>query len=65
MVRRASLPNPLLATRVRKARARSVCGLCPVLIEPGNRIGKVPGVMGWCHVRPCILQHQRSQDGAQ
>ena len=47
-----------LATRVRKARAQSVCGLCPVIIRVGNQIGKVPGVRGWCHVS-CILEANR------
>ena len=44
---------PVLAERVRKARAESICRKCKSPIGVGVRIGKVPGV-GWCHVTPCI-----------
>jgi hypothetical protein len=45
------------ATRVRKARAWSVCMLCPVLIRVGNLIGKLP-TGGWAHAS-CIIAAQR------
>jgi hypothetical protein len=50
------------ATRVRKARAWSVCALCPELIKIGNLIGKLPAG-GWAHAR-CIIAAQRSQASA-
>lgn len=47
------------ATRVRKARAWSVCALCPVLIKIGNLIGKLPSG-GWAHAS-CIIAAQRAE----
>lgn len=47
------------ATRVRKARAWSVCVLCPVLIKVGNLIGKLPSG-GWAHAS-CIIAAQRAE----
>ena len=48
----------VLAVRVRKARASSVCAMCPVLIHVGNSIGKVPG-RGWSHV-DCVIRANRT-----
>lgn len=48
----------LLATRVRKARARSLCALCPAGIRVGNHIGRLPG-KGWAHVA-CIVAANRA-----
>lgn len=47
------------AVRVRKARAWSVCVLCPVLIKVGNLIGKLPSG-GWAHAT-CIIAAQRAE----
>ena len=44
---------PLLAVRIRKARRRSVCKLCPRDIYTGNTIGKLPSG-GWAHAG-CIV----------
>ena len=46
-----------LATNIRKARAKSVCGLCDDIIQIGNQIGRVPGY-GWAHTS-CIIAAQR------
>jgi hypothetical protein len=47
------------AVRVRKARAWSVCRLCPALIQVGNLIGKLPSG-GWAHAS-CIIAAQRAE----
>jgi hypothetical protein len=47
-----------LASRTRNARTRSVCALCPVLIEIGNPIGKLPR-RGWAHIA-CIIAAQQA-----
>ena len=54
---------PLLATSVRKARARSVCALCPRIIYVGNTIGKLERG-SWAHVA-CInaANRQTSTEG--
>ena len=44
---------PLLATRVRKARAETICPRCHCLIRIGQPIGKVG--REWIHLRPCLL----------
>lgn len=44
------------AVRVRKARAWSVCALCPVMITIGNLIGKLPDGR-WAHAS-CIIRTQ-------
>jgi hypothetical protein len=49
----------LRALRVRKARAWSVCRLCPALIQVGNLIGKLPSG-GWAHAS-CIIAAQRAE----
>lgn len=48
------------ATRVRKARAWSVCALCPVMIRVGNLIGKLPSGR-WAHA-VCIIAAQRAEE---
>jgi hypothetical protein len=48
---------PQLATRIRKARAQSVCALCDRIVFTGNTIGRVPG-RGWAHVS-CIVAANR------
>ena len=49
---------PVLATRVRRARVKSVCALCDRLIFVGNTIGKIPG-RGWAHAS-CINAANRN-----
>lgn len=44
------------ATRVRKARAWSVCALCPVMINVGQLIGRLPAG-GWAHAS-CVIRTQ-------
>lgn len=51
-------PVPVLADRVRKARAQSVCGLCASVIRVGSQIGRVPG-RGWSHTS-CIIERNRA-----
>jgi len=47
------------ALRVRKTRKWSVCSLCPVLVQVGNLIGKLP-TGGWAHAT-CIIAAQRAE----
>ena len=47
------------ATRVRKARSWSLCALCPVVIQTGQLIGKLPSG-GWAHAG-CIIASQHTQ----
>jgi hypothetical protein len=54
MTETAETVAPLLASRVRKARAESICRRCHSPISVGVPIGKIPGT-GWCHLRPCIV----------
>lgn len=51
-------PAPVLADRVRKARAQSPCALCTSAIRVGNQIGHVPG-RGWSHTS-CIIERNRA-----
>jgi hypothetical protein len=56
-------PVQQLASRVRKARAQSVCGLCTAIIRVGSSIGRVPG-SGWCHCS-CIVERNRQAHAGQ
>jgi hypothetical protein len=51
---------PIRATRVRKARTQSACGLCTRIIRIGAQIGRIPG-HGWCHTS-CITAAQHDHD---
>lgn len=53
---------PILATRVRKARAQSVCALCTAIIRIGAQIGRLPGT-SWCHSQ-CIIDANRLRSAA-
>jgi hypothetical protein len=58
--RTSARPSPVttaLAERVMRARAYSVCSLCPDVIYPGQQIGKLPG-RGWSHTR-CVIDASR------
>jgi hypothetical protein len=54
------MTTPLLATHVRRARIRSVCSMCDLLIDIGQRIGKLDG-HGWAHASCIVAANRRSQ----
>jgi hypothetical protein len=54
MTETAETVAPLLASKVRMARAESICPRCHCPIGVGVPIAKIPKV-GWLHLRPCVI----------
>lgn len=53
----------LRASRVRKARGESCCGLCGAPVRVGDWIGFIEQRF-WCHVR-CVIEHNAAASARQ